>query len=140
MLILTFCLFVGPYTVFVPTDRAFRALLVQLGGPDKAEEKFQENPRLLSGVSQSYLDASLQQPFCLVIPFLQLFLKYIESCHSFTFTYLDKAEKFQWVGESKLPCRNLDASLPQPFYFVIALLRPCLEHNRNRPWWYFKHV
>ncbi|XP_054284525.1 uncharacterized protein LOC129001299 isoform X1 [Macrosteles quadrilineatus] len=40
----------GPYTVFVPTDRAFRALLVQLGGPDKAEEKFQENPRLLSGL------------------------------------------------------------------------------------------
>lgn len=38
--------------MFVPTDRAFRALLVQLGGPDKAEEKFQENPRLLSGVSR----------------------------------------------------------------------------------------
>ncbi|KAG8335607.1 hypothetical protein J6590_064319 [Homalodisca vitripennis] len=43
-----------PYTVFVPTDRAFRALLVQLGGPDKAEEKFQENPRLLSGVSTNF--------------------------------------------------------------------------------------
>ncbi|XP_075213722.1 uncharacterized protein LOC142319932 [Lycorma delicatula] len=40
----------GPYTVFVPTDRAFRTLQVQLGGPDKAEEKFQENPRLLSGL------------------------------------------------------------------------------------------
>jgi hypothetical protein len=41
----------GPYTVFAPTDKAFRALLVQLGGPEKAEEKFKENPRLLSGVS-----------------------------------------------------------------------------------------
>ncbi|XP_039279474.1 uncharacterized protein LOC111045975 [Nilaparvata lugens] len=40
----------GPYTLFVPTDRAFRALQVQLGGPDKAEEKFKENPRLLSGL------------------------------------------------------------------------------------------
>lgn len=43
--------FPGPYTVFAPTDKAFRALLVQLGGPEKAEEKFRENPRLLSGVS-----------------------------------------------------------------------------------------
>lgn len=41
----------GPYTVFAPTDKAFRTLLIQLGGPDKAEEKFKENPRLLSGVS-----------------------------------------------------------------------------------------
>lgn len=41
----------GPYTIFVPTDKAFRTLLVQLGGPDKAEEKFRDNPRLLSGVS-----------------------------------------------------------------------------------------
>ncbi|KAJ8973531.1 hypothetical protein NQ317_015665 [Molorchus minor] len=40
----------GPYTIFVPTDRAFRTLLVQLGGPEKAEEKFRENPRLLSGL------------------------------------------------------------------------------------------
>ncbi|XP_046412993.1 mediator of DNA damage checkpoint protein 1 isoform X1 [Neodiprion fabricii] len=40
----------GPYTIFVPTDKAFRALLVQLGGPEKAEEKFRENPRLLSGL------------------------------------------------------------------------------------------
>ncbi|XP_068083463.1 putative mediator of RNA polymerase II transcription subunit 26 [Anabrus simplex] len=40
----------GPYTVFAPTDKAFRALLIQLGGPDKAEEKFRENPRLLSGL------------------------------------------------------------------------------------------
>ncbi|KAJ8961188.1 hypothetical protein NQ318_008871, partial [Aromia moschata] len=40
----------GPYTVFVPTDKAFRTLLVQLGGPEKAEEKFRENPRLLSGL------------------------------------------------------------------------------------------
>lgn len=40
----------GPYTVFVPTDKAFRTLLVQLGGPEKAEQKFHENPRLLSGV------------------------------------------------------------------------------------------
>lgn len=47
-----YVLVLGPYTVFVPTDIAFRALLVQLGGPDKAEEKFQENPRLLSGVSE----------------------------------------------------------------------------------------
>ncbi|KAE8745555.1 hypothetical protein FOCC_FOCC007744 [Frankliniella occidentalis] len=39
----------GPYTVFIPTDRAFKTLLVQLGGPDRAEEKFRENPRLLSG-------------------------------------------------------------------------------------------
>lgn len=44
-------MFLGPYTVFVPTDRAFKTLLVQLGGPDRAEEKFRENPRLLSGVS-----------------------------------------------------------------------------------------
>uniref|UniRef100_A0A182P2B4 FAS1 domain-containing protein n=1 Tax=Anopheles epiroticus TaxID=199890 RepID=A0A182P2B4_9DIPT len=40
----------GPYTVFVPTDKAFRSLLVQLGGPEKAEEKFRNNPRLLSGL------------------------------------------------------------------------------------------
>ena len=40
----------GPYTIFVPTDKAFKSLLVQLGGPDKAEEKFKNNPRLLSGV------------------------------------------------------------------------------------------
>lgn len=40
----------GPYTLFVPNDKAFRTLLVQLGGPDKAEEKFRDNPRLLSGV------------------------------------------------------------------------------------------
>lgn len=37
--------------MFVPTDKAFRALLVQLGGPDRAEDKFRENPRLLIGVS-----------------------------------------------------------------------------------------
>lgn len=41
----------GPYSVFVPTDKAFRLMLIQLGGPQKAEEKFKENPRLLSGVS-----------------------------------------------------------------------------------------
>lgn len=40
----------GPYTIFVPTDKAFKNLLVQLGGPERAEEKFQSNPRLLSGV------------------------------------------------------------------------------------------
>ncbi|XP_004929162.1 uncharacterized protein LOC101735700 [Bombyx mori] len=40
----------GPYTIFAPTDKAFRTLLVQLGGPDKAEEKFKDNPRLLSGL------------------------------------------------------------------------------------------
>ncbi|KAG7210673.1 hypothetical protein KM043_012180 [Ampulex compressa] len=40
----------GPYTIFVPTDKAFRTLLVQLGGPEKAEDKFRENPRLLSGL------------------------------------------------------------------------------------------
>ncbi|GLV37847.1 uncharacterized protein CBL_06451 [Carabus blaptoides fortunei] len=40
----------GPYTIFVPTDKAFRNLLIQLGGPEKAEEKFKENPRLLSGL------------------------------------------------------------------------------------------
>ncbi|CAK1603564.1 unnamed protein product [Parnassius mnemosyne] len=40
----------GPYTIFAPTDKAFRTLLVQLGGPDKAEEKFRDNPRLLSGL------------------------------------------------------------------------------------------
>lgn len=42
----------GPYTVFVPTDKAFKSLLVQLGGPERAEEKFKSNPRLLSGVSE----------------------------------------------------------------------------------------
>lgn len=41
----------GPYTVFAPSDKAFKNLLVQLGGPDRAEEKFKSNPRLLSGVS-----------------------------------------------------------------------------------------
>lgn len=41
----------GPYTVFVPSDKAFKSLLVQLGGPERAEEKFKSNPRLLSGVS-----------------------------------------------------------------------------------------
>lgn len=41
----------GPYTVFAPTDKAFKSLLVQLGGPERAEEKFKSNPRLLSGVS-----------------------------------------------------------------------------------------
>ncbi|XP_063234267.1 uncharacterized protein LOC134537601 [Bacillus rossius redtenbacheri] len=40
----------GPYTIFAPTDKAFRSLLVQLGGPEKADEKFKENPRLLSGL------------------------------------------------------------------------------------------
>lgn len=40
----------GPYTIFAPTDKAFKTLLIQLGGPEKAEEKFKENPRLLSGV------------------------------------------------------------------------------------------
>ncbi|XP_076644231.1 uncharacterized protein LOC143354216 [Halictus rubicundus] len=40
----------GPYTLFVPTDKAFRTLLVQLGGPEKAEQKFRDNPRLLSGL------------------------------------------------------------------------------------------
>ncbi|VVC89209.1 unnamed protein product [Leptidea sinapis] len=40
----------GPYTIFAPTDKAFRTLLVQLGGPDRAEEKFKDNPRLLSGL------------------------------------------------------------------------------------------
>lgn len=41
----------GPYSIFVPTDKAFRLMLIQLGGPQKAEEKFKDNPRLLSGVS-----------------------------------------------------------------------------------------
>ncbi|XP_043477471.1 ras guanine nucleotide exchange factor R isoform X2 [Leptopilina heterotoma] len=40
----------GPYTIFVPTDKAFRTLLVQLGGPEKADQKFKDNPRLLSGL------------------------------------------------------------------------------------------
>jgi uncharacterized surface protein with fasciclin (FAS1) repeats len=40
----------GPYTIFVPTDKAFKSLLVQLGGPEKADEKFKNNPRLLSGL------------------------------------------------------------------------------------------
>ncbi|XP_055381900.1 uncharacterized protein LOC129612366 [Condylostylus longicornis] len=40
----------GPYTVFVPTDKAFKNLLIQLGGPERAEEKFKSNPRLLSGL------------------------------------------------------------------------------------------
>ncbi|KAH8376926.1 hypothetical protein KR093_002281 [Drosophila rubida] len=40
----------GPYTIFVPTDKAFKNLLVQLGGPERAEEKFRSNPRLLSGL------------------------------------------------------------------------------------------
>ncbi|KAK6618919.1 hypothetical protein RUM44_003300 [Polyplax serrata] len=40
----------GPYTIFVPTDKAFKALETQLGGPEKAEDKFRENPRLLSGL------------------------------------------------------------------------------------------
>ncbi|XP_070496612.1 eukaryotic translation initiation factor 4 gamma-like [Chironomus tepperi] len=40
----------GPYTIFAPTDKAFKSLLVQLGGPEKAEEKFRNNPRLLSGL------------------------------------------------------------------------------------------
>lgn len=44
----------GPYTVFAPSDKAFKNLLVQLGGPDRAEEKFKSNPRLLSGVSRNY--------------------------------------------------------------------------------------
>ncbi|CAK9814161.1 Transforming growth factor-beta-induced protein ig-h3 [Anthophora plagiata] len=40
----------SPYTIFVPSDKAFRTLLVQLGGPEKAEQKFRDNPRLLSGL------------------------------------------------------------------------------------------
>ncbi|XP_031617206.1 uncharacterized protein LOC116337053 isoform X2 [Contarinia nasturtii] len=40
----------GPYTLFAPSDKAFKNLLVQLGGPDRAEEKFKSNPRLLSGL------------------------------------------------------------------------------------------
>lgn len=50
----------GPYTVFAPTDKAFKSLLVQLGGPDKAEEKFRNNPRLLSGVSTLLLYSSIK--------------------------------------------------------------------------------
>lgn len=45
----------GPYTVFAPTDKAFKSLLVQLGGPERAEEKFKSNPRLLSGVSVGWI-------------------------------------------------------------------------------------
>lgn len=40
----------GPYTIFIPTDKAFKMLETQLGGTDKAEDKFRENPRLLSGL------------------------------------------------------------------------------------------
>ncbi|KAF7997545.1 hypothetical protein HCN44_006116 [Aphidius gifuensis] len=40
----------GPYTVFIPSDRAFDKLLIHLGGAEKAERKFKENPRLLSGL------------------------------------------------------------------------------------------
>lgn len=50
LFILYLTLIAGPYTIFVPTDKAFRTLLVQLGGPEKAEQKFHDNPRLLSGV------------------------------------------------------------------------------------------
>lgn len=46
----------GPYTVFAPSDKAFKNLLVQLGGPDRAEEKFKSNPRLLSGVSRKVFE------------------------------------------------------------------------------------
>lgn len=49
----------GPYTVFAPSDKAFKSLLVQLGGPDRAEEKFKGNPRLLSGVSFVFNDTSI---------------------------------------------------------------------------------
>jgi hypothetical protein len=60
--------FAGPYTIFAPTDKAFRSLLVQLGGPDKAEEKFKENPRLLSGVRCiSLLYNTVQNCFLLVL-------------------------------------------------------------------------
>lgn len=56
----------GPYTIFAPTDKAFRTLLVQLGGPDRAEEKFRDNPRLLSGVS-TYLSRLLYLIFIFYI-------------------------------------------------------------------------
>lgn len=45
-----FLAFSGPYTIFVPTDKAFKTLETQLGGPEKADDKFRENPRLLSGL------------------------------------------------------------------------------------------
>lgn len=37
--------------MFAPTDLAFRALLLELGGADRAQAKFKASPRLLSGVS-----------------------------------------------------------------------------------------
>ncbi|XP_071450725.1 uncharacterized protein [Hetaerina americana] len=40
----------GPYTIFAPTDSAFKNLMEQLGGTKRAEAKFKENPRLLSGL------------------------------------------------------------------------------------------
>ncbi|XP_046399461.1 uncharacterized protein LOC124165956 [Ischnura elegans] len=40
----------GPYTIFAPTDTAFKELMEQLGGTKRAEAKFKENPRLLSGL------------------------------------------------------------------------------------------
>lgn len=55
----------GPYTVFAPSDKAFKSLLVQLGGPDRAEEKFKGNPRLLSGVSP--INPRRQLPFQFLI-------------------------------------------------------------------------
>lgn len=70
----------GPYTIFVPTDKAFRTLLVQLGGPEKAEEKFKENPRLLSGVLPALCDVDFFSYF--------FFLTAVApSCHSGCFHY-----------------------------------------------------
>ncbi|XP_059486101.1 uncharacterized protein LOC132202854 [Neocloeon triangulifer] len=40
----------NPFTMFVPTDLAFRALLLELGGAERAQAKFKASPRLLSGL------------------------------------------------------------------------------------------
>ncbi|KAF4517847.1 hypothetical protein B566_EDAN011772 [Ephemera danica] len=40
----------APFTMFAPTDLAFRALLLELGGADRAQAKFRTSPRLLSGL------------------------------------------------------------------------------------------
>lgn len=58
----------GPYTIFAPNDKAFRTLLVQLGGPERADEKFRENPRLLSGVSNVSLFTQLLEIYLILFP------------------------------------------------------------------------
>ena len=41
----------GPFTVFVPLDQAFEALIERFGGKNKAADEFEKNPEVLEAVT-----------------------------------------------------------------------------------------